>query len=835
MNKYSSTKLPTFFIAVGIFILAGVLYFLPSIQGKTLSQGDVTQFKGSASEIQEYRDQGRDIYWTNVMFAGMPNYAISVVDSGNWIRFIPAVFVKVLTGPIGLFVLLCIGFYVLMMSLNIDARIAIAASLAYALSSYFIEVLAAGHNSKFHAMAYMPGILAGMIWAYQRGKPLLGAAVFGLFTALELNARHPQMFYYFSFVLVLVGIYELVRAFKMGVLPQFLKSTALLLGAALIAIGTQFAYLNRTLDYSKLSTRGQSELSSEATDKGDGLDTDYITNWSYGVAETFSWLVPNYKGGVSQAIGPDAQALDEIDGRFKQAVAGQSQYYGDQPFVAGPAYFGVAFILLAFFGLFFLKNGLKIPLLIGLVLMTMLSWGKNFPALTNFFIENMPMYDKFRAVSSIMVIPSLLVPLLGAMALDKILKKPETFQENSGVGKLTNQKLFYIVGGLLVAFCLISYVAPSTFNSFLSEREAEQLPNQLAQAGFAPAQADQFMEALITVRQAIFKKDVGRTLLLLLLTGGLILLWHRKAIKGPIFVIGVGLIMVADLWLLDRRYLSSENFVKPNQTEVAKSAADVAILQDKDPNYRVLNLTVSPFNDATTSFFHKSVGGYSGIKLKKYQELVDYYLQAEIQTLIGQLRKQEGSNPQDWFARTPVLNMLNTKYVIVNKQGQPLQNPQRNGNAWFVENIQTVQTADEEINALGAADLKTTAVIRQDQLEKMEGSPTSSSGTIQLTSYDPEKLTYTSNSDAAGLAVFSEVYYPEGWKVLVDGNEVPMIRANYVLRAAKIPAGNHQIEMIFEKSFATANIISAVSCLLLIGLLITAVVVSRKKREEATS
>ncbi len=834
MNYLPSATLKSALIALGIFVVAALLYFLPSIQGKTLKQGDVTQFNGSATEIIDYREQGRQIYWTNVMFSGMPNHGISVIDPGNWVRYIPMVFTKSLGQPIGLFILMCLGFYVLMMALNIDARVAIISSLAYALSSYFIIILEAGHNAKFHAMAYLPGILAGMIWAYRQKKPWQGAAVLGIFTALELNARHPQMFYYFAFVLLFVGLAELVIAIRKGAVAPFVKTTLMLLVAAFLAVGTQYAYLKRTLDYSKQSTRGSSELKdADATAGDEGLTTDYITNWSYGKSETFSWLIPNYKGGVSRQIGADSEALEAVDGPFRQAIAGQSQYFGDQPFVGGPVYLGAIVVLFAFYGMFFLKHKYRIPILMGLVLMTMLSWGKNFSGLTDFFIENVPLYNKFRAVSSIMVVPSLLMPLLGAMALNKLIKNPQSLTETSVLKQFSNEKLFYVVAGLLLAFTAISYVAPDTFNSFLSDREAETLPQQLAQAGITPAQSNQFIDSLESARKMVFKQDAGRTLALLLLATAAVFLWRRKVLKTPVFIIGLGVVIVAELWMVDRRYLNQENFVNESQAGPKMTAADAAILQDQDLNYRVLNLTVSPFNDATTSFFHKSIGGYSGIKLKKYQELIDYYLQSEIQALSNQLRNSNGRpQPQQLFGQTPVMNMLNTKYVIINPQGQPLQNPQRNGVAWFVNSVKEVESPDAEIKALGQVNLKSTAVLEQDELNQLSSQEFGNGqGTIQLQSYDPEKMVYQAQSQTGGLAVFSEVYYPSGWTLKIDGEEAPLVKANYLLRAAYIPAGNHTVEMTYDADFGLANTLSLVSFILLLGLMVTAFVMEKRKAQ----
>ena len=835
MQIIPSNTWRSFFIAFGIFLVAGALYFLPSLQGKELEQGDVTQFRGSASEIIKYREMGRSIYWTNAMFSGMPNYGISVINPSNFIRYVPLVFRKGLGGPYGLFVLMSLGFFVLMMATRIDLRIAIGASLAYALSSYFIIVLAAGHAAKFHAMAYLPVILAGFIWAFRRKSPWIGAAVTGVGTALEINAGHPQMAYYFFFVLLAVVIYELQKALRHGQFQPFLKRGLMVLLAAVLGVATQYPYLSRTLHYSAFSTRGASELSAELLGEGedqDGLDKGYITDWSYGVGETFSWLIPNFKGGVSQQLATQEKALEAVNPRFKRAVGGQSQYWGNQPFVSGPVYIGAFVLLLGLFGFFFLRPGYRIPYLIALVLMTMLSWGKNFEALTNFFIDYVPLYDKFRAVSSIMVIPSFLFPFISALTLQRLLEKPEALQQASGMGSLNFQKLFYVVAGVLVAFCGLSYVAPDMVNSFLSNQEASQLPSRLSKAGFSTAQANSFMAQLEKAREVVFQADAARSLFVLLLGVGLFFVWQRRILSGRWLAISLSILMVGDLWMVDRRYLGTDNFVEETTAQKPqKTPADQAILRDDDPYFRVLNLTVSPFNDATTSFFHKSIGGYSGIKLKKYQELIDFYLQGELQTLMQGLQNGK-PQPQQLFSQTPLLNALNTKYLIVNKNGRPLENPRRHGNAWFVSGLESVPDADAEIQALGQVNLREKAVVREPMRARLASGPNvpfAPSGQISLSSYDPEKLVYQSKSPQDGLVVFSEIYFPEGWKLQVDGEETPLIRTNYLMRGAVIPAGAHTITMTFEKDFQTARMIGILAHVLLLGLVVTAVLMYRRR------
>lgn len=832
MQIIPSNTLRALLTALGVFLLAGALYFLPSLQGKVMDQGDSTQFRGGAREIMEYREMGRSIYWTNTMFSGMPNYALSVINPTNFTRYLPMAFRQTLGTGYGLFMIMALGFFVLMMALKVDLRIAIGTALIYALGSYFIIVLAAGHNSKYHAMAYLPGILAGLIWAYRYKRPWLGAAVLGVFTALEINASHPQMFYYFLSVLLATVIYEAIKYFREGAVKSFLIRSGLLLVAAILAVGTQYSYLKRTLDYGEYSTRGESELSQEITGRDDdGLDRDYITNWSYGVGETFTWLIPNFKGGASEPLSRQEEAMKGVDSRLKRAVGGQSAYYGNQPFVSGPVYLGAAVLLLGIFGFFYLRPGLRWPMLVALILMTMLSWGKNFEGLTNFFIDNVPLYDKFRAVSSIMVIPSFIMPLMAALSLQKIVQEPETLQATSSLGSLPFKKVFYGLAGALILFTAFAYAFPGSVNDFLSDREATELPQRLAQAGFNDKQADSFLDELSSARQAIFQSDARRSLFVLLFGVGLFFLWQRRVLSARWFVITTLILMVGDMWLVDRRYLNTENYVKSGQTDPQATPADRRIMQDPDPYYRVLNLTKSPFNDATTSFFHFSVGGYSGIKLRRYQDLIDFYLQEETQRLSSALRQQQG-NPQQAFRQTPLLNALNLKYVIVDPNGRPLENPQRLGNAWYVSNVKTVPDADAEIQSLGNLDLARTAVLREDMLDLLAGGPNvpvAKQGSIELQSYDPEKLVYRSQSGEEGFVVFSEVYFPEGWELQVDGEEVPLVRTDFGLRGAVIPAGQHEVVMAFHKNFQSERTLGLIAYILLAGLVVMAVIQSKKE------
>ncbi len=828
-------------IAIAIFIIVSAIFNAPVFSGKAIQQNDIKQYRGSAAEVFKYREQeDRQILWTNVMFSGMPTYLISAVYTGELLRYIPKTINGIFNPAVGYLILLMIGFYLLALSLKLDPLIGIVGALAYAFSSYFMIVLEAGHNSKIHAMAYLPGILAGMIWAYRQKKVLTGLAIFSLFTGLELTARHPQMFYYFLFLAIPYGIWELIQAFKQKALAGFFKATVLLIAGALIGVAANLPYLSNTYNYGKKTIRGKSELTSNAEDKTEGLDRSYVTNWSYGKAESFSLLVPNFKGGPTGRLGANEEALAAVDSRFRQSIAQQNSYFGDQPFTSGPVYAGAVICLLAFLALFLRPGTLKYVLvLVGLLTMA-LAWGKNWEALTNFFLDNVPFYNKFRAVASMMVIPELILPLLAILGLGTLTKMNSDDWKQDGqllIGtKVSKQNLFYIASGILVLFLILNLASPGLFNSFLSTQEAETLPGALADAGFQQAQANLFLTNLEDARITIFKADVMRSLIFVLLGAALIFLYQRKVLQKKMLIISMGLLILIDMFPVNKRYLNEENFIDADKLEnnygTIPSAADRQIMAQyaQDPFFRTLNLTVSPFNDASTSFFHYSLGGYHGAKLKIYQEVVETALGAEIDLLSKSLNSQ-GFSPTV-FNNTPVLNMLNTRYFILNPQGQPLENPARLGNAWLVENIRKVQDADAEIAALSNFNSKETAILRENMAAKVGALPANAGrGAISLKSYDPEKMVYSYNSSSENLAIFSDIWYPENWLATIDGEEVEIIRANYILRALKVPAGQHEIVFEYKDSASgTSNTIAWIgSLLLLIGAPALIVLDSRKK------
>jgi len=817
------------------------LFNYPAFSGKAIEQNDIKQYKGSASEVHKYRDQeGRQILWTNVMFGGMPTYVISAVYGGELLKYIPKSINSILSPAVGYPLMLMIGFYILALAFKMDPHIGVAGALAYGFSTYFMIVLEAGHNSKIHAMAYLPGILAGMVWAYRQKKILSGAAIFALFTGLELSARHPQMFYYFLFLAVPYGLWELFQATKEKQLPSFLKGTALLVLGGLLALGANLPYLGNTYQYGKHSIRGKSELTSNQENKTEGLNRDYVTDWSYGKDESFSLLIPNFKGGPTGRIGADNKALEKVDNRYRQAIAQQNSYFGDQPFTSGPVYAGAVVVLLAFLAFFFAKGSLRYVLL-GVFALTMaLAWGKNFEGLTNFFLDHFPLYNKFRAVASFMVIPELILPILAILALAGISRfDKQDWQANMKLligGERKRGLVLQIATGIVAGFLLLNLVSPGLFNEFLSSQEASELPVALKNAGFNDNQSADFIDALEQTRISIFKSDVYRSLLFVLLAGAIFFLYQRGVLARNFMVIGLSILIVLDLFPVNKRYLNSDNFIDGEKLEknygVQASPADRAIMNQyaSDPYFRTLNLSVSTFNDASTSFFHYSLGGYHGAKLKIYQELVEGQLGDDINSFRTMI--SSGNFQPGLFNQMPALNMLNTRYIIVDPNRPPIENPARLGNAWLVSEVQSVSTADEELAAIRGLNPSRTAVMRSSYAEKL-GEIGPGSGSINLSSYDPEELVYDYESNGESLAIFSEIWYPENWVATIDDEEVEILRANYLLRALKVPAGKHTIKFRYLDSVSGTSNTLALICSLLILIAVPVLLIRDNKQKVA--
>lgn len=825
-------------IAIIIFVIVTLIQFSPLLSDKVLEQGDIVRHKGMSQEVVDFRKtEHSEPLWTNSMFGGMPTYQISTLYYGNFLGHIDQIFHLYLPHPSGYIFLCFLGFFILLLCLEINPWLAIIGALAYGFSSYFFIIIEAGHNSKANAIGYLAPLLGGII-LLMKNKNWLGFGLTSLFMALELNANHVQISYYGFMLFGLVFLTYLVLAIQQKTIKDFSKSMGLFVLASIVGVLPNAANLLATYEYGNYTTRGKTELTINSTlqaNQGNattGLDKDYATQWSYGIGETFTFLIPNFKGGASDVIGRvDKDALKHVAPEMREQIAQSNAYFGEQPFTSGPVYIGSIVILLAVLGLFIIDHPLKWALIVGTLFSIMLSWGKNFMGLTNIFMDYVPGYNKFRAVSMILVIAELTIPLLAILALDKFLKsteKNELVQLPFTKKQLELKKILIISCSIVGGFCFLSAFIPDITNSFIPAGEETQLVNQFKQSGASDAQIAQFMPDYLSniekAREEIFKNDARRSLTFIALTSVFLFLYLTKKLKRELFFVSLGIFMLADLWPVAARYLNSKNFVSKSQYDAppVKSQADEQILQDKSLDYRVLNLSTSTFNDATTSYYHKSIGGYHGAKLKKYQEIIDFHLDKEINMFYDGLNEavQNDSLMQSHTARLGVLNMLNTKYVIVPAKDQTfaIPNPQANGNAWFVKNVKTVPTADSEIVALYKLDTKLGAVVQQKNKELAKFSNHyNGDGKIILRSYKPNNLVYETESKEKNFAVFSEIYYPKGWNAYIDGSLTPHTCVNYILRGMEIPAGKHKVEFKFEPTvYRTGNLISMIGSVLLL-------------------
>jgi hypothetical protein len=808
MNKISIKKIIPFASAIIIFIIITLVYLSPLLEGQRLKQDDITRHKGMSKEIVDYREKtGIDPLWTNSMFGGMPAYQISVEYKGNLIRFIDDILRLGLPHPAGLVFLYMLGFFILLIVMKVDPWLSIAGAIAFGFSSYFFIILDAGHNSKAHAIGYMAPVIAGIILTY-RGKYIIGGILTVLFLALEINAGHPQISYYLFMLLLIFAIVEFIGAIKSKNLPSFIKASVIVIVAGVIGVLTHITNLWATYEYGKETIRGKSELTSNQENRTSGLDKDYATQWSYGVGESFSLFIPNIKGGATGLIGKNEYALKNVDSQLKETVANNAnQYWGDQPFTSGPVYAGAIIVFLFVYGLFIIRGRLKWWLLIGTVLSIMLAWGKNFMPLSDLFLDYFPGYNKFRAVSMTLVIAELTLPILALLALNKVISEPTVFKQKVKVFQFQIHPFylsFIITAGLALLFALL----PSAFFKFLNVQEIAGIAQQKKSNPEYATQITDFYANVEIARKAILKADAFRSFVFILLAGIVIWAFTASRLKKGIAIGLISLLILVDMWSVNKRYLNKENFISKSKAEkpYQKTRADELILKDVDPNYRVLNLTVDPFADAGTSYFHKSIGGYHGAKLRRYQELYDHLMKGKL--------------------NMNLLNMLNTKYIIQaddKKQPTVYPNMKALGNAWFVKEIKQVQNADEELQAMTDFKPETTAIVDQRFNKYLKNfTPVyDSTALIKLIKYAPNNLQYQVNSDKDQLAVFSEIYYDKGWNAYVDGALTPHFRVDYVLRGMIVPAGKHFVEFKFEpKVFKLGEKISFASSLLVILLVL---------------
>ena len=830
MKKADFKKWIPYVVAILLFIAISLMYFSPLLKGKQLLQSDIINYKGSAKEIFDYRAAtGEDILWTNSMFGGMPGFQIAVLYKTNVAKFFNSLFKVWLPHPAGILFVLLLGFFILLLTLKVDPWLSIVGAIAFAFSSYFFLTISVGHNAKTLAVAYMPAILSGVVLTF-RGRYLLGGAVTALFFAIEFAVNHVQMTYYFMMLLGFVVLAEFTYAMIRKQYLHFVKSLAVLIIAGGISVIPNVSPLWTSYEYMKETIRGKPELTSELENKSSGLDKDYITQWSYGIGETFTLMIPNAKGGSDGYIKETKSALDNVDRKFRNDIGQQNHYWGNMPFTAGPVYVGAIMCFLFILGLFIVKGRLKWALFGVTVLAIMLAWGHNFAFLTDFFIHNVPFYNKFRAVSSILIIAQITIPLLGILALKQIADDPKIIKE---------ERLFFFLSlGLTAGLTLIFILFPSTFFNFIKNSEVAQFNDYIKQ-GTDRNVINDFISNLEIARISIFKMSCWRTLAFIVIGAGI--LWMYASLKktNKYFLYAViGLLIVIDMVPVDRKYLNDDNFQNKNKIDkpFVASQADNYILQDTTLSYRVLNLTAGNFTtDASTSYFHKSIGGYHAAKLQRYQDLIEHRIIREHDRLINTLK----SNVPDSVLTATLygltsLNMLNTKYYIYNPESRPLLNPAALGNAWFIKKITWVNSADEEIKALDNFIPATTAVIDKRFEKETTGftGEVNPQSEIKLTAYHPNRLTYEAkNLKTDQLAVFSEIYYSKGWNAYIDGAKVPYLRANYVLRALLIPAGDHKIEFKFEpKSYIIGEKVSFAGSVLLVLLLGAALFFEFRKR-----
>lgn len=815
-------------IAILAFVLLSFAYFFPAdMEGRILFQHDSVAGVGAGQESKEYLERtGERTRWTNAIFGGMPTYQMSPsYDSTKVLNWAEKLYRLYLPDYVMLTFMMMIGFYLLLRAFGLSVWLASLGGIVWAFSSYFFILISAGHIWKFITLAYVPPTIAGVVLAYRK-KYLLGGVVTAFFIALQILSNHIQMSYYFMFVILFMVVAYFADAYQKKELPHFFKASAVLVLAAAVGACINLSNLYHTYEYSKETMRGKSELKQEvaaAKQTSSGLDRDYITAWSYGIGETWSLLVPNVKGGSSSAILSQSKAAMEKANPMYGSVYSQfPQYFGDQPWTAGPVYVGAFVLFLFVLGCFIVKGPLKWALLGATVFSILLSWGKNLMGLTDFFIDYVPLYNKFRAVSSILVIAEFTIPLLAVLALKEFIGKPAVLKEKE------NRTALFISLALTAGVALLLAVAPGMlFSDFVTPREMAALQQGLPQEHLMP-----LVSNMTEMREAIVASDAWRSFFIIVIGCVLLFLYQQQKLKASLMVAGVTLLCLADMWTVNKRYLNDDLFVPKSQRTEAfvKTQADEIILQDTAQNYRVLNFVGFPgntFNENNTAYWHKSVGGYHAAKLRRYQEMIDHHIMPEMEATYREVAQASGRMDSVDASKFRVLNMLNTKYFIfpAGKDGQPVPvvNPYAYGNAWFVDRVQYVKDANEEIAALNTVVPTETAVVDakfKDALTGWSEGHKDAESVVQLTSYEPNRLTYHVSSAKGGVVVFSEIYYP-GWQATIDGAPVDIARADYILRAMHVPSGSHTIEMWFEpQSIRVTETIAYVAlALLVIGVM----------------
>lgn len=839
-------------LVVLLFAVIAFAYFFPAdTEGRILYRHDSSAGRGSGQELTEYYQRtGERTRWTNSLFSGMPTYQMAPsYDSQQVLNEVGKFYHLWLPENVWYVFAYLLGFYILLRAFDFRRELAVLGSIIWAFSSYFFIIIAAGHIWKVIALAYLPPMIAGIVLAY-RGKYVWGFVITALFTALEIQANHVQMTYYYLFIIAFMVLAYLWDAVRNHRLAQFGKATGVCFVAAALGVVINLSNLYHTWQYTQESMRGKSELvkKNSANQTSSGLDRDYITQWSYGIDETWTLLVPNTKGGASMPLAMNEKAMEKADPQFYQIYQQLGQYWGNQPGTSGPVYVGAFVLMLFVLGLFIVKGPMKWALFLATGLSILLSWGRNFMWFTDLFLDYVPMYAKFRTVASILVIAEFTIPLLAMLALKKIFDTPDFFTQKIRIYLGTSKhpiiahnttNMFWLwtsfiaTGGMTLLFAIMPSIF---FPDYVSASELEAM-KQIPSEYLGP-----LLSNLQEIRISIFTADCWRTLFVIVLGTAVLLLLRMKKIQPKYAVGAIIVLCLVDMWQVNKRYLNDGMFVERSvrETPQQETATDRQIMQDKAPDYRVLNLASNTFNENETSYYHKSIGGYHAAKLRRYQEMIDQYIGKEMRNMQGAIVNAQGDMTRvAGDSIYPVLNMLNTKYVILPLQGgqtAPLLNPYAFGNAWFVDRISYVDNANAEIDAVGKIDLRHEAVADSKFKDALgETAAQQSNAVVTLKKYEPNELTYTVDSQKGGIVVFSEVYYP-GWTATVDGTDTPVGRVNYILRAINVKPGKHTVVLTFKPaSVKNTETAAYVAYLLLVLAIAAGVFFEMKRRKNETN
>ena len=820
--------------AVVLFALIAFVYFMPAdLDGRILYRHDSSAGRGAGQEQSEYHARTGEVSrWTNATFSGMPTYQTAPsYSSTNGLQKVMDAYHLWLPENVWYVFAYLLGFYILLRAFDFRKELAVLGSIVWAFSSYFFIIIAAGHIWKVMALAYLPPMIAGVVLAY-RGRYLSGLLLTAIFTAFEVKANHVQMTYYYLFIILFMVIAFLVEAIRSHRLDRFAKATAVCFVGAALGICINLSNLYHTWQYGQESMRGKSELVKQnaANQTSSGLDRDYITQWSYGIDETWTLLIPNVKGGASVPLAANETAMEKANPEFYPIYQQIGQYWGEQPGTSGPVYVGAFVLMLFVLGLFIVKGPMKWALLAATVLSVLLSWGRNFMPFTDFFLDYVPLYAKFRTVASILVIAEFTIPLLAMMALRRIVEDPQVLTRN--------MRWVYVSFGLTAGVALLFALMPGFFfHDFISSSERValgQIPDEYRHA---------LMANLTEMRQAVMTADCWRSFWIVTVGVVMLLLYRINKLKAAYMIAGVGVLCLVDMWQVNKRYLNDGMFVEKSVREAPQpmSHTDQLILKDKGLDYRVLNLATNTFNENETSYYHKSIGGYHAAKLRRYQEMIEAYINPQMSRIMKAVADSDGDmtrvNGDSLF---PVLNMLNTKYIIVPLQGGqtvPLLNPYAYGNAWFVDRLTFADNANQEIERIGQIDLRHEAVADKRFADVLgEAVAQDKNSVAKLLAYEPNQLTYEVSSDKGGVLVFSEVYYP-GWTATIDGQPAELGRVNYILRALRVPAGKHQVKLaFFPKSVDTTETIAYVAYVVLLLIIVGGLYDTwrRKKNNQTT-